>query len=116
MVKSSKHNVLASLFNLACQKYFIQDGIHLSNPPINIPSFVHHLCNLFKQPTYLVEIKDQIQFANVTKECIQNLDEKVDCFEIGQFVVIGIHAYAKEQASITTIHDLVVTILSTIPS
>lgn len=111
MVKSSKHNVLAGLFNLACQKHFIQDSIHLSR----LESISHPLSTCTTYPTtYLVEIKDQIQFADITKECIQHFDEKVDCFEISQLVVIGVNTYAKEQSSITTIHDLVVAILSNI--
>lgn len=51
-----QHHLLARLLNLTSQKHLVQDGIHL------------------------VKVEDQIQFANVSKEGIQHLDEEVDSF------------------------------------
>jgi hypothetical protein len=57
-------------------------------------------------PTYLVEIKHQVQLAHIAKERIQHLHKEVDSLEIRQFVVIGIDTHAEEQPCIPPVHDL----------
>lgn len=56
--------------------------------------------------TDLVEIKYQVELADVSKKRIQDLDEEVNSFEICQFVVVRVYAGTEEQAGIPTIHDL----------
>ena len=41
-------------------------------------------------------------------ELTENLYKEMNGFQVCQFVVIRIHAYAEEQAGVTAIHDLVV--------
>lgn len=42
-------------------------------------------------------------------ELTENLYKEMNGFQICQFVVIRIHAYAEEQAGVTPVNDLVVT-------
>lgn len=58
--------------------------------------------------TYLVEVKDEVQFTDVAEECVEHLDEEVDSLEIGQLVVIGVDTHAKEETRIPPVHNLVV--------
>ena len=52
---------------------------------------------------YLVKIKDQIQFANVAKITIQDLDEKVNNFQSIQLVVFRVDTDDKVQTCIAVI-------------
>lgn len=38
----------------------------------------------------------------------KNLHKKMDSFQIGKFIVVGVDAHTEEKASITTVHYLVV--------
>ena len=104
MIKSRQHNVFTRLFNLACQKHFVQNRIDL------VTHIIRYLFSSFNWNViiYLVKVKDQIQFTDVAKESIQHFDKEMNCFEISEFVIVGIDAYTKEQACVTTIHNLVV--------
>ena len=42
-------------------------------------------------------------------ELTENLYKEMNGFQVCQFVVIRIHAYAEEQAGVTPVNDLVVT-------
>lgn len=55
---------------------------------------------------YLVKVKDEIEFADVSKEGIEDFDKEVDGLEVGEFVVVGVDAQAKEESRIATVHDL----------
>lgn len=55
---------------------------------------------------YLVKVENQIKFADIAKESIQDLDKEVDCLKVGELVVVGINAQTKEQTSIATVDDL----------
>jgi len=55
---------------------------------------------------YLVKVENQIEFADIAKESIQDLDKEVDCLKVGKLVVVGINAQTKEQTSIATVDDL----------
>jgi hypothetical protein len=63
------------------QEHFIHDGINL------------------------VEVKHKIQLANVVEKLVENFDEIVDGFEVGQIIVANIHANAEIKSSITPIND-----------
>lgn len=66
--------------------------------------------------SYLVKVEDQIEFADIAEEGIQDLDKKVDCLKVGQLVVVGINAQTKEQASIATVDNLEVAELKEHPN
>lgn len=59
-----------------------------------------------RERCYLVKVEDQIEFTDIAKEGIQDLDKKVDRLQVGQLVVVGINAQTKEEASIATVDDL----------
>lgn len=73
---------LTCLSNLSGQKHFIHDTVHL------------------------VEVEHEIQFAHVVEVLIQNLDEVVYSFQVGQIVITDVDTDAKIQASIPTVYDL----------
>ena len=56
-------------------------------------------------PSYLVEVENQIQFADIAEESIQHLNEEVDGFEIGQLIVVCVHAGTEEKTSISPVDD-----------
>jgi hypothetical protein len=56
--------------------------------------------------SYLVEIKDEIQLADVSKELVQHFYKEMYGFQVGQLVVVGVDAGAKEEAGISTVYDL----------
>lgn len=58
--------------------------------------------------TYLVEIEDEVQLADVPEEAVQDLDEEVDGLEVGQLVVVGVDAHTEEETGVAPIDDLVV--------
>lgn len=55
-----------------------------------------HLHSSLSTSAYLVKVEDQIQFAHIAEELIQHFDEEMDSLEVGQLVVIGIHADTEE--------------------
>ena len=60
----------------------------------------------FEPGTHLVEVENQIQFAHVAEERIEHLHEEMYRLQICQFIVIGIHACAEEQPSVSPVHYL----------
>ena len=72
MFQPREHHNLTHLLNLTGQKDFVKDSIDL------------------------VEIKDQVQFTHVPKELIENLDEEMDGFEVGEFIVGTVNTDAEE--------------------
>ena len=72
MFQPRQYHNLTHLLNLAGQKDLIKDSIDL------------------------VEIKDQVQFTHVPKELIENLDEEMDGFEVGEFIVGTVNTDAEE--------------------
>jgi len=84
MLQPSQNNLLTRLLNLARKENLVEDGIDL------------------------VEIKHQVQLADVSKERVQHLDKEVDRLEIGELVVVCVDARAKEESGVPPVDDLVV--------
>ena len=82
MFQPRQHDRLTRLLDLARQKHLVQDSVDL------------------------VEIEDEIQFAHVAEELVQHLDEEVDRFQVGEFVVGRVDAHAEEEAGVASVHDL----------
>ena len=76
MLQPSQHNLLTRLLDLPRQKHLIQNRIDLVDCPS--PSALPSAPNACPGPTYLVEIKHQIQLTNIPKETIQHLDEEMN--------------------------------------
>lgn len=64
-----------------------------------------HLQNEQPNP-YLVKVENKIQFADVSKEAVQDLDKKVYSLQVCQLIVIGIDADAKEKARVSPVNNL----------
>lgn len=77
--------MFARLFDLAREEHLVEDSVHL------------------------VKVEDQIQFADVAEEGVEDLNKEVDGFEVGQFVVVGVDARTEEETCVATVDDLVVT-------
>lgn len=58
---------------------------------------------------YLVEIEDQIEFADVVEIFVEHFHKVVDRFQVGQVVVCDVDADAEIQPSVTSIDDLEIT-------
>lgn len=84
MLQPRQNNLLTRLLNLPRQKHLVQNGIDL------------------------VKVEDQIQLAHIPKERIQHLHEEVNSFQVGELVVVGVHAGAEEEARVPAVDDLVV--------
>lgn len=84
MLKSRQHYLLARLLDLAGQEDLVENCVDL------------------------VKVEDQVQLADVAEEGVEDLDEEVDGFEVGQLVVVGVDAGAEEQARVPPVDDLVV--------
>lgn len=56
--------------------------------------------------TYLIEIEHEIQLAHIPEELVKYLDEEMDRLQVGQFIVIGVHADAKKQSRISPVDNL----------
>lgn len=84
MLQSRQNDLFARLFNLARKKHLVEDSV------------------------YLVKVEDQVQFADVAEESVEDLDEEVDSLEVGQLIVIGVDTRAEEEACVATVDDLVV--------
>lgn len=76
--------MFASLFDLAGQEDFVEDGI------------------------YFVEVEDEVQLADIAEEGIEDLDKEVDGLEVCKFVVVGVDADAEEEACVSSVDDFVV--------
>jgi hypothetical protein len=84
MLQPRQHNLLARLLNLAGQKHLVEDGVDL------------------------VEVKHEVELADVAEKGVEHLDEKVDGLEIGELVVVGVDAGAKEEPRVPPVDELVV--------
>lgn len=76
--------MFARLLDLAREEHLVEDSVHF------------------------VKVEDQIEFADVAEEGVENLDKEVDGLEIGQFIVVGVDARAEEETCVATVDDLVV--------
>lgn len=76
--------MFARFFNLASEEDLVEDGIDL------------------------VEVEDEIELADVAKEGVEDLDEEVNGLEVGELVVVCVHADAKEEAGVAAVDDFVV--------
>ena len=74
----------------------------------NVRVNIRNVRYLFHTLLYLVKVKDQIQFADIAKERVQDLDKKMNRLQIVHFIVIGIHAKAEKESCIPSIHYLVI--------
>ena len=81
MLQPRQHNLLTRLLDLARQEHLVQNGIDL------------------------VEIEYQIQLAHIAEKLIQDFDEKVDGFQVGELVVVGVDAGAEEEAGVAAVDD-----------
>ena len=84
MLQPRQHNLLTRLLNLPRQKHLVQDGIHL------------------------VEVKHEVELADVAEEGVEHLDEEVDGLEVGELVVVGVDARAEEEPRVPPVDELVV--------
>jgi hypothetical protein len=55
---------------------------------------------------HLVKVEDEVKFADVAKKGVKDLDKKVDGFEVGKLVVVGVDAQAKEETGVATVDNL----------
>ena len=62
---------------------------------------------------YLVEIENQIQFADIAEVVVQDLYKKVYALQIRQLVVCDIHAKTEEKARVSSVDDLIAFVLKT---
>ena len=67
--------------------------------------------HLVEDLVHLVEVEDEIEFAHAAKVLVQYLDEQVDEFKHGKFVVLSIYAQCEEKSRVAPIHNLMVPIL-----
>ena len=102
MLQPRQHNLLTRLLNLARQKHFIQYRIDLLPPAVS-PSSPN---TTPVQTTHLVEIKHEIQLADVAEEAVEHLDEEVDRLEVRELVVVGVDADAEEEPRVAPVDDL----------
>lgn len=77
MLQPCQDNLFAGLFDLARKEDLVQNCVNL----LTIPSVVT------KRPrptpkTHLIEVEDEIQFTDIPKELIQNLDKEMNRLEI----------------------------------
>jgi len=73
---------LTCLPDFASQEHFVNDSVHL------------------------VEIKDQVQLADVVEVFVQYFDEIMNCFQVHQIVILDVDAYAKVEPRVPPVHDL----------
>jgi hypothetical protein len=52
--------------------------------------------HLVEDLVHLVEVENEIEFAHAAKVLVENLHEQVDEFEVGQLVVLRVHAEGKK--------------------
>lgn len=53
--------------------------------------------NLVEDGVYLVEVEDKIEFAHVAKVLVEDLDKEMDGLEVGELVILTVHANAEEE-------------------
>lgn len=82
MFQPGQDDLFTSLLDLAGEKDLVEDGIDL------------------------VKVEDEIEFTDIAKELIEDLDEEMDGFEIGEFVVVGVDTDTEEQAGVAPVDDL----------
>ncbi len=84
MLQPRQHNLLTRLLNLPGQENLIQNRIHL------------------------VKVEHQVQLADIPEEGVEHLDKEVDRLEVGELVVVGVDARAKEEPRVAAVDELVV--------
>lgn len=84
LLESCQNDVFTCFFDLTRQEHFIQNSIHF------------------------VKVEHEVQLTYIVKEGVKDLDKQMDGFQICEFVVVGVHAYTKEETSVTSIHYLVI--------
>lgn len=84
MLQPCQNDLLTRLLDLAGQKHLIENSVDL------------------------VEIEDEVEFADVAEKGIKHLNEKMDRLEVGKLVVVGVDARAEEEACVSSVDDLVV--------
>lgn len=82
MLQPRQHDLLARLLDLARQEDLVQNGVDL------------------------VEVKYEVQLADVAEEGVEDLDEEVDGLEVGELVVVGVDADAEKQAGVAAVDEL----------
>ncbi|KAF7557343.1 hypothetical protein G7046_g6070 [Stylonectria norvegica] len=84
MLQPRQDDLLARLLDLAGQEDLVEDGVDL------------------------VEVEDEVEFADIAEEGVEDLDEEVDGLEVGQLVVVGVDAGAEEEPRVPPVDNLVV--------
>lgn len=82
MFQSGQDDLFTSFLDFAGEKDLVEDGIDL------------------------VKVEDEIEFTDIAKELIEDLDKEMDGFEIGEFVVVGVDTDTEEQAGVAAVDDL----------
>lgn len=62
--------------------------------------------HLIHDAVHLVEVKHQVQFADIVEVLVEHLDKVVDGLQVAQVVVVHVHADAKIQPSVPPIDYL----------
>lgn len=57
--------------------------------------------------SHLIKVKDDIKLAHVAKVFVQELDEKVDGFEVHEFVVVDVDSNREKEPRVPPVHKLV---------
>jgi hypothetical protein len=85
VLQSRQHDLLARLFDLTCEKNFIEYSIHLKACSGNISPLSLNLLRplIEKSSTNLVEVEDQVQLTYISKELIKNFHEEVYGLQVG---------------------------------
>lgn len=77
---------------------------HLFTRFLNFPSKE----DLVQYRVNLVKVEDEIQLADIAKESIEDLNEEVNCLEVGKFVVVGVDTSAEKEPGVSAVDDFVV--------
>lgn len=101
MLESSQNNLLARLFDLASEKDLVEDSIDLRYRSAHGHAYARGAIKM-----YLVKIEDEIELADIAEECVEYLDKEVECFEIGELIVIDVDAGAEKETGVASVDDL----------
>lgn len=58
--------------------------------------------------TNLPEVEDQVQFANIAEESVENFNKEVYSLKVSEFVIVRVNASAEEEAGVAPVYDAVV--------
>lgn len=58
--------------------------------------------------TYLPEVEHQVQFADIAKESVENLNKEVYSLEVSELVIVCVNAGTEEEAGVSPVYDAVV--------